>query len=249
MAGFSLTELHCDQQTREVLCRDGRTFLLRPDRAALLIVDMQRDFCHPGGYGSEADAAAVSRFNALIPTVAKVLATCRQAGLQVIATREGHAPDLSDITPAKMQRSIAYGSPYGAQGPMGRVLIRGEYGHDIVDELRLQEGEVVVDKPGYSAFHSTPLQQILRDRRIEDLIFTGVTTDVCVFSTLREAVDQGFRCLMLEDCTDSFTEGMRSATMAMIESEGGIFGWVAESGPLIRALESEHKGAGTSIVD
>lgn len=238
MAGFSLTDLYRDGQTREVPCRDGRTFLLRPDRAALLIVDMQRDFCQPGGYGSEADAAVVGRFGALIPTIAKVLAASRRAGLQVIATREGHAPDLTDITPAKMQRSIAYGSPYGARGPMGRVLIRGEYGHDIVDDLQLQEGEVVVDKPGYSAFHTTPLQQILRDRRIEDLIFTGVTTDVCVFSTLREAVDQGFRCLMLEDCTESFTPGMRSATMTMIESEGGIFGWVAGSGLLLQALDA-----------
>lgn len=238
MAGFSLTDLYRDGQTREVPCRDGRTFLLRPDRAALLIVDMQRDFCQPGGYGSEADASAVARFGALIPGIARVLAASRRAGLQVVATREGHAPDLSDITPTKMQRSIAYGSPYGAPGPMGRVLIRGEYGHDIVDDLQVQEGEVVLDKPGYSAFHSTPLQQILRDRRIEDLIFTGVTTDVCVFSTLREAVDQGFRCLMLEDCTESFTPGMRSATMTMIESEGGIFGWVAESGPLLQALDA-----------
>jgi biuret amidohydrolase len=236
MALFSLTDLYRDGQTREVPCRDGRTFLLRPNRAALLIVDMQRDFCQPGGYGSETDAAAVARFAALIPRIARVLAASRPAGLHVVATREGHAPDLSDITPAKMQRSIAYGSPYGAQGPMGRVLIRGEYGHDIVDALRLQEGEIVVDKPGYSAFHSTPLQQILRDRCVEDLIFTGVTTDVCVFSTLRAAVDQGFRCLVLEDCTESFTPGMHSATMTMIEGEGGIFGWVTESETLLQAL-------------
>lgn len=238
MAGFSLTDLYRDGQTREVSCRDGRSFVLRPDRAALIIVDMQRDFCQPGGYGSAADAAAVARFGDLIPAIAKVLAASRRNGMQIIATREGHAPDLSDITPAKMQRSIEYGCPYGALGPMGRVLIRGEYGHGIVDDLRLQEGEIVVDKPGYSAFHSTPLQQILRDRRIEDLLFTGVTTDVCVFSTLREAVDQGFRCLILEDCTESFTPGMRDATMTMIESEGGIFGWVADSVSLLRALEN-----------
>ena len=234
--GLSLTDLHCDEDTRSIPCRDGRSFFLRPDRAALIIVDMQRDFCHPGGYGSENDAEAVVRFGALIPIIGRVLAASREIGLQIIATREGHAPDLSDITPAKMQRSIAYGSPYGAHGPMGRVLIRGEYGHDIVDELKLREGEIMVDKPGYSAFHSTPLEQILRDRHIEDLIFTGVTTDVCVFSTLREAVDRGFRCLLLGDCTESFKPGMRDATMTMIESEGGIFGWVAESASLLRAL-------------
>jgi biuret amidohydrolase len=237
MAAFSLTELPTGVDPRKVKCRDGRRFVLRPERAALVIIDMQRDFCKSGGYGSEADAGAVDRFEALIPTIDRVLQVARRAGLEVIFTREGHLPDLSDITPAKMQRSVAYGSPYGVQGPMGRVLIRGEHGHDVVDALKPLPGEPIVDKPGYGAFHSTTMEQILRDRGIEDLIFTGVTTDVCVFSTLREAVDRGFRCLMLEDCTEAFVPEMRDATLTMIESEGGIFGWVSDSASLIESLE------------
>lgn len=236
MAAFSLTDLATGADTRRVNCRDGRHFVLRPDRTALVIIDMQRDFCQSGGYGSESDAAAVARFGGLIPAIDRVLQAARQTGLEVIFTREGHLPDLSDITPAKMQRSLAYGSPYGTRGPMGRVLIRGEYGHDVVDALKPAPGEPIVDKPGYGAFHSTPMEQILRDRGIEDLIFTGVTTDVCVFSTLREAVDRGFRCLTLEDCTDAFTPGMREASLTMIESEGGIFGWVSDSSALIKSL-------------
>ncbi len=238
MAAYSLTDLPSGIDPREVTCRDGRRFVLRPERAALVIIDMQRDFCQSGGYGSEADAEAVARFGGLIPAIARVLQVAREIGLQVIFTREGHLPDLSDITPAKMQRSVAYGSPYGMQGPMGRVLVRGEYGHDVVDELQPMPGEPIIDKPGYGAFHSTPMEQILRDRGIEDLIFTGVTTDVCVFSTLREAVDRGFRCLTLADCTDGFTPGMRDASLTMIESEGGIFGWVSDSSELIRSLGS-----------
>lgn len=240
MAAFSLTDLPTGTNAREVLCRDGRRFVLRPERAALVIIDMQRDFCQSGGYGSEADAAAVARFGGLIPAIDRVLQMARQAGLQVIFTREGHLPDLSDITPAKMQRSVAYGSPYGMRGPMGRVLIRGEYGHDVVDALKPQPGEPIIDKPGYGAFHSTPMEQILRDRGIEDLIFTGVTTDVCVFSTLREAVDRGFRCLMLEDCTEAFVPEMRDASLTMIESEGGIFGWVSDSSALVSSLDTSN---------
>jgi nicotinamidase-related amidase len=228
---------HSSESIREVACRDGRTFRLRPSRTALIIVDMQRDFCQPGGYGSENDADATLRFGTLIPVIEPVLKAAREAGLQIIATREGHAPDLSDITQTKLERSIAYGSPYGAQGPMGRVLIRGEYGHDIVDELQPAEGDIVVDKTGYSAFHQTELATILQERGIEDLVFVGVTTDVCVFSTLREAVDRGYRSLLLEDCTDSFKPGMREATITMIESEGGVFGWVASSSALLRALK------------
>jgi nicotinamidase-related amidase len=237
MAAFSPTELPLDANTRQVACRDGRRFVLRPDRCALLIIDMQRDFCQAGGYGSKTDVEATARFAALAPAIARVLAAARANGLQVIYTREGHLPDLSDLTPAKLQRSIDYGSPYGASGPMGRLLIRGEYGHDVIDALKPVPGEPVVDKPGYGAFHSTTLDQILRDRRVEDLIFTGVTTDVCVFSTLREAVDRGFRCLTLEDCTESFTPGMRAATMRMIEGEGGIFGWVSDAERLLTALD------------
>jgi len=229
-------DLAVDGDSRRIPCRDGREFLLRPQRAAVLVIDMQRDFCQDGGYGSSQDVAATQRFASLAPSIAAVIESARQHDLHIIYTREGHHPDLHDITPAKLRRSIEYGSPYGAEGPMGRVLIRGEYGHDIIDSLRPEAGDPVVDKPGYGAFYATSLRQLLQDRMIEDLIFTGVTTDVCLFSTLREAVDRGYRCLTLEDCTAAFNPTMRDATMTMIESEGGIFGWVGDSDLTLQAL-------------
>jgi len=236
MANPRWRDLAVDADSRRIPCRDGREFLLRPQRAAVLVIDMQRDFCQEGGYGSSQDAEATGRFAALASPIAEVLAVAREIDLHVIYTREGHHPDLHDITPAKLRRSIEYGSSYGAEGPMGRVLIRGEYGHDIIDSLQPAAGDPVVDKLGYGAFYATSLRQLLQDRMIEDLIFTGVTTDVCLFSTLREAVDRGYRCLTLEDCTAAFNPTMRDATMTMIECEGGIFGWVGDSDRTVQAL-------------
>ena len=201
---------------------------LRPEATALLIIDMQCDFCLPGGY-VDSMGYDIGPAQALIGRIAALRDRVAAWGGLVVQTREGHRPDLSDLTPLKLWRSRRAGIGIGADGPMGRLLVRGEPGWDIVPELRPRPGEIVIDKPGYSAFHATDLEAILRARGVTKLILTGVTTDVCVHSTLREAVDRGFECLVVGDaCAATEAENHRAA-LATIATEGGVFGAVAKS--------------------
>jgi nicotinamidase-related amidase len=199
---------------------------------ALLVIDMQRDFCAPGGY---ADLAGldVSLLRAPIPVLQRLLAAARELGLLVIHTREGHRADLSDLTECKRMRAANAGAAIGTQGPLGRLLVRGEYGHDLIDELQPLTGEPVVDKPGYSAFASTDLDLLLRNRGIKALVVTGVTTEVCVSSTLRDAVERGYACTLVSDACASPYPELHAAALAMVEVEGGVFGRVCDSRQLL----------------
>jgi len=200
-------------------------------KTALLIVDMQRDFCAQGGFG-EALGNDISPTKAIIPTVETILYAARAAGMFIVHTREGHRSDLADCPPAKKRRSPAIGE----KGPMGRILIRGEYGHDIVDELTPLEGEPIIDKPGKGSFYKTDLELILQNRDIESLIVCGVTTHVCVHTTIREANDRGYECLMIEDGTAAFDFSDHEAAIRMINQQGGIFGWTTTSAELLKVL-------------
>ena len=205
-----------------------------PATTALIVIDMQRDFMEPGGFG-ETLGNDVSQLRRTIEPTAALLVACRAAGLPIIHTREGHLPDLSDCPPAKLNR----GEPsqrIGAPGPMGRILIRGEHGHDIIDELAPAPGEPVVDKPGKGAFYATELGELLAEKGIRSLIVTGVTTEVCVHTTVREANDRGYECLVLSDCVGSYFPEFQRAALDMISAQGGIFGWVAPSGAYLAAL-------------
>jgi nicotinamidase-related amidase len=200
-------------------------------KTALIIIDMQRDFCEVGGFG-EALGNDVTPTKSIIPTVKKVLDAAREKKMFIVHTREGHRADLSDVPSAKKRRFQSIGE----KGPMGKILIRGEYGHDIVDELKPNPGEVVLDKPGKGAFYQTDLQLILENKGIESLIFCGVTTHVCVHTTIREANDRGFECLMLEDGTAAFDPRDQEAAIRMINQQGGIFGWTTTSELFLKAL-------------
>jgi biuret amidohydrolase len=202
--------------------------------AALVIIDMQRDFLEPGGFG-DALGNDVSLLRATIGPLAAVVAAARAAGMVIVHTREGHRPDLSDLSPAKHRRGN-FPTRIGDSGPMGRILVRGEEGHDIIAELAPIPGEPVIDKPGKGAFYATDLEAILRSRGIAHLIVCGVTTEVCVHTTVREANDRGFDCLVLSDCTGSYFPHFHEAALAMIKAQGGIFGWVAPSSALLAAL-------------
>jgi len=209
-------------------------FTFDPATVALVIIDMQRDFLEPGGFGAVLGNDVALLRSAIAPT-ARVLHACRSAGIMVVHTREGHRPDLSDLPPAKRARGrLATG--IGDPGPMGRILVRGEPGHDIIPELAPVPGEPVVDKPGKGAFYATDLEAMLRGRGIAQLLVCGVTTEVCVNTTVREANDRGFDCLVLEDCTGSYFPEFQQAGIAMIKAQGGIFGWVAPSAALLSAL-------------
>jgi len=204
-----------------------------PATTAFVVIDMQRDFVEPGGFG-ESLGNDVSLLAAVVPPLRNALAAARTAGLTIVHTREGHLPDLSDLPAAKLNR----GSPtlrIGDPGPRGRILVRGEYGHDIVDELTPMPGELVVDKPGKGSFYGTDLQQQLTSRGITNLVVTGVTTEVCVHTTVREANDRGYECLVLSDCVGSYIPEFQRVGLAMIAAQGGIFGWVA---PSLRFLET-----------
>jgi biuret amidohydrolase len=209
-------------------------FVFDPARAALLVIDMQRDFVEPGGFG-ETLGNDVGQLRAVIPPLQAALAATRDAGITVIHTREGHLPDLSDCPPAKLTRgepALRIGDP----GPKGRILIRGEYGHDIIDELAPADGELVIDKPGKGSFYATGLDDTLRSLGITSLIVTGVTTEVCVHTTVREANDRGYECLVLADCVGSYFPEFQRYGLAMIAAQGGIFGWVAPSEQYLKAL-------------
>jgi nicotinamidase-related amidase len=203
-------------------------------RSALVIIDMQRDFLEPGGFGA-ALGNDVSLLKAAVEPIGNVLKAARETGMLVIHTREGHRPDLADAPPLKVER----GDPntrIGAPGPMGRILVRGEPGHDIIPELYPVAGEPVIDKPGKGAFYQTDLELMLKNRGIETLLVCGVTTEVCVNTTIREANDRGFRCIALSDGCASYFPDFHLAGLAMIKAQGGIFGWVSDSEKAIAAI-------------
>ena len=207
------------------------------DKAALVIIDMQRDFLEPGGFGA-ALGNDVAKLRSAVEPCRDVLAAARRKGLLVIHTREGHRPDLSDAPPLKVER----GDPamrIGARGPMGRILVRGEPGHDIIPELYPVAGEPVIDKPGKGAFYQTDLELMLHNRAIDTLFVCGVTTEVCVNTTVREANDRGFRCIVVADCCASYFPAFHEMGLAMIKAQGGIFGWVSDSTSLLRTLVAD----------
>ncbi|WP_176082778.1 cysteine hydrolase [Martelella sp. HB161492] len=209
-------------------------FDLKSENAALIVIDMQRDFIEPGGFG-ETLGNEVALLQAIIPATARLIAGFRAAGLTVIHTRECHRPDLSDCPPAKRAR----GNPklrIGDPGAMGRILIAGEPGADIIAELYPVAGEIVLDKPGKGAFYATPLADILQERGITHLVFAGVTTEVCVQTTMREANDRGYECLLAVDATESYFPAFKAAAIEMITAQGAIVGWAAETDQIVEAL-------------
>ena len=209
-------------------------------RAALVVIDMQRDFIEPGGFGHTL-GNDVTRLQAIVPTVRRVLDAWRAAGGLVVHTREAHRPDLSDCPPAKRLR----GQPslrIGDRGPMGRILVAGEPGSQIVPELAPAPGEIVIDKPGKGAFHATALHEQLRTQGIAQLVFMGVTTEVCVQTSMREANDRGYECLLIEDGTESYFPEFKAATLAMITAQGAIVGWTARADAVLDALPSAAGG-------
>jgi nicotinamidase-related amidase len=210
-------------------------FAFAPSTTALVIIDMQRDFVDAGGFG-ELLGNDVSLLRKAIAPTKRVLDAARERGLLVIHTREGHRPDLADLPEAKKLRGRLK-TGIGDPGPMGRILVRGEYGHDIIDELKPAPGEPVVDKPGKGAFYATDLDSMLHNRGIRSLVVCGVTTEVCVNTTVREANDRGYDCLVLEDCVGSYFPEFQVAALAMIKAQGGIFGWVSDSARFLAALD------------
>ncbi|MEA3119162.1 MAG: biuret amidohydrolase [Paraburkholderia sp.] len=200
-------------------------FVFEPSHTALVIIDMQRDFIEPGGFGASL-GNDVRLLAEIVPAVAELLALARAGGWFVVHTRESHAPDLSDCPPAKRRR----GAPHiriGEPGPMGRILVRDEPGNAIVDALAPIDGELAIDKPGKGAFYATTLDDELRRRGISHLVFAGVTTEVCVQTSMREANDRGYECLVIEDATASYFPAFKQASLEMIRSQGGIVGWTA----------------------
>jgi biuret amidohydrolase len=200
-------------------------YAFEPAATALLVIDMQRDFIERGGFG-EVLGNDVTRLAAIVPTVKELLTWARAHAIRVVHTREGHRPDLADCPPAKRARGrLALG--IGDKGPMGRILVDGEPGNEIVPELAPRSGEAVIVKPGKGAFYATGLDEMLRTQRITHLILAGVTTEVCVQTTMREANDRGYECLLVEDATESYFPEFKRATLAMIHAQGGIVGWTA----------------------
>jgi nicotinamidase-related amidase len=207
---------------------------LDPARTALVVIDMQRDFIERGGFGDSL-GNDVARLEAIVPTTARLISLFRTRGWPVIHTREAHLPDLSDCPPSKIRR----GNPslkIGEEGAMGRLLVRGEPGNQIVDDLRPIEGEVVIDKPGKGMFWHTAVHGILLDRGVTHLVFAGVTTEVCVQTSMREANDRGFECLLIEDATESYFPQFKAAAIEMITAQGGIVGWATPLSALEGAL-------------
>lgn len=209
-----------------IACRDRRTYAFAPERTALIVIDMQRDFFEGGG---SAEILAV------VPRVAQLIAAARGLGCRVIHTREGYAPDLSDVT--SFRKSLGYA---GRRGPLGRFLIRGEAGHDFLDEVRPAPGETVIDKAGFSAFYKSGLDALLRSAGVESLMLCGVTTQCCVHSTLREAVDHGYWCLTVADCCAAEKSELHEAALRLIAGEGHLFGWVCSLKDVLRAAPRQQ---------
>jgi nicotinamidase-related amidase len=220
-----------------IVCEDGRGFPAPAGRTALVAIDMQRDFLEDGGFCAVAgDDVAVLR--ATIPKVAALSAAARRAGWTLFHTREGYAPDMSDASAMKKERQVA-----GRAGPLGRFLIRGEPGHDFIPELRPHAGEIVVDKPGFGAFHRTDLEAKLRALGIETLVLCGITTQCCVQSTLREAIDRGFRCLTVADACAAFEPAVHAAALTLIRAENNLFGWIATTDAVLAAVDGTAAAA------
>jgi nicotinamidase-related amidase len=212
------------------------SFDFKLNSTALIIIDMQNDFCSRGGFG-EVLGNDITPTRAIIPVIQQLLQSARDARILIVHTREGHLPDLTDCPPAKLAWSKQQGAGIGDVGPMGRILVRGEKGHAIVPELTPNVGEFIIDKPGKGAFYKTELDQLLKQNDIESLLLCGVTTHVCVHTTLREANDRGYRCLVLEDATAAFDLADHQTAIQMVRYQGGIFGRTSLTEPLIEALQ------------
>ena len=215
-------------------------FALPESGVALIVIDMQRDFVEPGGFGA-ALGNDVNRLRAIIPATAKLIKAFRDKRLPIVHTKEGHKPDLSDCPPAKRMRGVPK-LRIGDPGAMGRILILGEPGNDIIEELAPLPGEVVLSKPGKGAFYATDLDTILKKLKVTHLVFAGVTTEVCVQTTMREANDRGYECLLVEDCTESYFPAFKRATLEMVRAQGAIVGWTTSCEDLVRGLGNAHGG-------
>jgi biuret amidohydrolase len=229
--------LNARQALRGTIGAEPEPIELDWSRTALVIIDMQRDFMEPGGFG-ETLGNDVSQLARAVKPIGAVLQAARDMGMLVVHTREGHLPDLSDAPPAKIERgapSLRIGDP----GPMGRILIRGEAGHDIISELYPLDSEIVIDKPGKGAFYATEFGDVLKKYGIDNLLVCGVTTEVCVNTTVREANDRGYRCVVISDGCASYFPEFHEMGLKMIKAQGGIFGWVADSAAVLKAMQAE----------
>jgi nicotinamidase-related amidase len=221
---------------KRVLAQPSHFTLGDLKEVAVVMIDMQRDFMEPGGFGA-ALGNDVSRLAPSIEPAAALIAACRKAGVTIVHTKECHLPDLSDCPPAKLERGKP-GLRIGDFGPMGRILVLGEPGNDFIDELKPAPEDVVIPKPGKGAFYATTLDRELRARGIKRLLIGGVTTEVCVQTTMREANDRGYDCLLVEDATESYFPEFKAATIEMVRAQGGIVGWTATASSVIEALDA-----------